>query len=224
MRGGAQEPEEPITILAAGASTLGLTLDERTQDGFRCYLGEILRWSTQLNLTALSTPEAIVRQGFLDSLVCAPLIPADAHSALDIGSGAGFPAIPLALVRPTLVMTLVEPNRRRVSFLRHVIRTLGLTRLRVDQARVDPGAPFPRPEGGFDLILARAVAPPLAIGALTFPLLRRGGVFLAQLGPETGRPEVLDDLRRLGFEIAGEAAPPPALRMGNQRVIALRRP
>jgi 16S rRNA (guanine527-N7)-methyltransferase len=224
MRGGPREPEEPITILTAGARALDLTLDEQTQDGFRRYLAEILLWSAQLNLTALSTPEAIVRQGFLDSLVCVPLIPTDAHSALDIGSGAGFPAIPLALVRPTLVMTLVEPSRRRVSFLRHVIRTLGLTRLRVDQARVDPGASFPRPEGGFDLILARAVAPPLAIGALAFPLLRSGGVFLAQLGPETGRPEVLEGLRGLGFEIAGEASPPPALRMGEHRVVALRRP
>lgn len=224
MRGGPREPGEPNAILRDGARALGIELDDRTLDAFRRYLDEILRWSAQLNLTALSTPEAVVRKGFLDSLVCASLIPPDAHTTLDIGSGAGFPALPLALVRPALAITLVEASRRRASFLRHVIRTLGLTRLRVNHARIEPGSPPLLPANGFDLILARAVAPPIAIGELVFPLLRPGGIFLAQLGPETGRPEVLAGLRGLGFEVAGEACAPPALRTGDHRVVALRRP
>jgi 16S rRNA (guanine527-N7)-methyltransferase len=224
MPGGAREPGETEAILAAGGRALGLDLDAGTLDAFRRYLEEILRWSNQLNLTALSTPEAIVREGFLDSLICASLVPADARQALDIGSGAGFPAVPLALVCPALAITLVEANRRRASFLRHVVRTLGLTRLRVDHARIEPGSPSSHPTGGLDLILARAVAPSLAMGALVFPLLRPGGIFLAQLGPETGRPEVLEGLRRLGFEMAGEACPPPSFRKTGHRVVALRHP
>jgi 16S rRNA (guanine527-N7)-methyltransferase len=216
--------DEPGAILEAGARTLGLTLDVETREGFEHYLDEIQHWSSQLNLTALSTAEAIVRKGFLDSLLCISLIPADASTMLDIGSGAGFPAIPIALVRRDLRMTLVEANRRRVSFLRHVIRRLGLARLQVEHARIEPKSPNQLPTTDYDLVLARAVAPPLVVGALVFPLLRAGGVFLAQVGPETGRPEVLEGLRGLGFQLAGEVCAPPEFKTGDHRVLALRHP
>lgn len=216
--------DEPGAILAAGAHTLGLALDAETREAFRHYLDEIQHWSSQLNLTALSTADAIVRKGFLDSLLCVSLIPPDARTMLDIGSGAGFPAIPIALVCPDLRMTLVEANRRRVSFLRHVIRRLGLTRLQVEHSRIEPKSSGLLPAADYDLILARAVAPPLVVGALVFPLLRAGGVFLAQVGPETGRPEVLVGLRGLGFQLAGEVCAPPEFRTGDHRVLALRHP
>ena len=70
-----------------------------------------------MNLTALATPVQIVQQGFLDSLACAPLLPTSSGRVIDIGSGAGFPAIPLALVKPGLEFTLVEPSRKKVTFL-----------------------------------------------------------------------------------------------------------
>jgi len=177
-----------------------------------------------MNLTALATPAQIVRQGFLDSLACAPLLPTSKGRVIDIGSGAGFPAIPLALVKPSLEFTLVEPSRKKVTFLRHVVRQLKLNLVRIRAERAETLLRESDMREAFDVALARAVAPLADVGRLVFPLLRPAGSFLAQ----TGTAEDIDDaVRRLatdGFETIGERAVPPEFGKGGRRILIFRRP
>jgi 16S rRNA (guanine527-N7)-methyltransferase len=192
---------DPDELVAAGAASLGLDLDAVALDRFRRYREELSRWSAQVNLTALRRPEDIVREGFLDSLACAAFIPPSAVRAVDVGSGAGFPAIPLAIVRPALAFTLVEATRKKATFLRHIARLLQLS-LTVVHARAEDLAGDPAHAGSYDVALARAVAPLPQQARLVRPLLRPGGVFLAQVG--AGASDVAE-AARAGFMVEREA-------------------
>jgi 16S rRNA (guanine527-N7)-methyltransferase len=217
----APTPEE---LLIEGAEALGLRLEPNQVAAFRLYRDEVARWSARINLTALRTPEDVVRGGFLDSLACWPLIPPGALQVADIGSGAGFPGLPLKLLRPDLSVTLVESSRKKATFLLHIVRCLGLASVRVVQARAEAMAANPREAEAYDLALARAVAPPPASGRLVRPLLRPGGLFLLQLGPTSLPPGAWERLLALGFDVVRELALPPALGRPGRRVVALRRP
>ena len=213
----------PDQILTQGAEALGLRLSPDHLAAFRLYREELARWSARLNLTALQTAEEVVRAGFLDSLACLPLVPPGMLQVVDVGSGAGFPALPLKLVRPDLSMTLVEASRKKATFLLHMVRRLGLVGLRVVQARAEVVARDPREAKAYDLGLARAVAAPPAAGGLVRPLLRPGGLFLVQLGADPLPPGDWDRLLAQGFEVVRELPLPPALGRPGCRVVALRR-
>jgi 16S rRNA (guanine527-N7)-methyltransferase len=214
---------DPDDLLIAGAEDLGLHLDNRAIEAFRWYRGEILRWSGHMSLTALETPQAIVQEGFLDSLLCVALVPDNATHLLDIGSGAGFPALPMALAPGARIFTLVEASRKKSTFLRHVVRTLALRHVEVINARVEELQEDQTRVGRYDVVLARAVASPADQGVLAFPFLSAQGSFLAQLGPESARPELLKPLERQGYSRAGEVISPPAWGREGIRVVAFRR-
>lgn len=214
----------PEDLLAKGASAFGLQLDLRQVQAFRLYREELARWSARTNLTALRDPEGIVREGFLDSLACLQFTLPEASRVLDIGSGAGFPAIPLKLVRPSLQVTLVEASRKKSTFLRHIVRSLALQDVRVLQCRAEDLATDPSEQGKYDFVLARAVSPLPQAAQLAAPFLRPGGLFLAQVGPSAVRPEASMCLSGEDFEVVGEFSLPPSLGRPDRRVLGLRRP
>jgi 16S rRNA (guanine527-N7)-methyltransferase len=207
----------------AGATALGIPLGEDTIAAFRVYREDLIRWSKRMNLTALATPVQIVQQGLLDSLACVPLVPKTARHIIDIGSGAGFPAVPLALVKPEIEFTLVEPSRKKVTFLRHVIRQLKLRRVQVRPSRVEALLGEPGMLEAFDAGLARAVAPLPEIGRMILPFLRPGGIFLAQTGPAEHVQAGLDDLAECGLEVIEERVVPPEFGKLGRRILALRK-
>ncbi len=176
-----------------------------------------------MNLTALATPAQVVRQGFLDSLACTPLLPEVTGRVVDIGSGAGFPAIPLALVKPGLDFTLVEPSKKKVTFLRQVIRRLKLTHLRVFPNRAEVLLGQSGMAAAFDVALARAVAPLPDVGRMVLPFLRPAGIFLAQTGPAAQADQAVNCLASFGFEIIGEMVVPPEFGKSGRRIFALRK-
>jgi len=116
----------------------------------------------------------------LNSAAIASLVPVGAR-VVDVGSGAGLPGIPLALVRPDLTVTLLEPLARRVAFLTECVRRLGLERVTVVRGRAEEG-PIRRQLGGADVVTARAVAPLDKLAGWCLPLLRPGGLLLAMKG------------------------------------------
>jgi len=213
----------PNDLLVVGARALGLQLTTSQVAAFATYLEEVTRWSARINLTALREPEDIVREGFLDSLACLPLVPPEARRALDVGSGAGFPGLPLKLARPDLSFTLVEASRKKATFLQHIVRQLGMAGVRVVQRRAEDLAADPEEAGAYDLALARAVAPPPDQGRLVRPFLRPGGLFLVQIGPGSLAPGALERLMGLGFEVVQELVPAVSLGRPGRRVLALRR-
>ena len=213
----------PDDLLISGARELGIRLGPEQIGAFRLYREEILRWSERMNITALTTPADIVREGLLDSLACLSLIPNDAQHVLDVGSGAGFPAIPLAIFRHDLKFTLIEASRKKVTFLKHIVRSLGLRHVQVWYGRAEELAGGPVPIEAYDVALARAVAPLPDQAEMVFPFLRPGGVFLAQAGSGGAVEDALERLTAVGYEAAGEFQVP--LRSGGpgHRVLAYRR-
>ncbi len=127
-------------------------VDERS-DALRLYLDELTRWGAHTNLVGSTEPDAL-RRHVEDSLAAADYLP-EGSEIVDLGSGAGFPGVPLALSRPDLRVTLVEIRERRVNFLRHVVRTLDLGQIRVERLRIEDS-----PSSLFEYVLLRAVAPP----------------------------------------------------------------
>jgi 16S rRNA (guanine527-N7)-methyltransferase len=215
---------DPDDLLSAGAEKLGVPLEQEQVLAFRAYREEILRWAARMSLTALTRPDEIVRHGFLDALACAPLIPVGARRALDLGSGAGFPAIPIAIIRSSLDFTLIEVSRKKISFLRHVVRLLALSRVHPMLGRAEEMVEHePGMADSFDLASARAVAPLAKIGALVFPFLRPGGIFLAQVGSGRETDAALAGLIGTGFKLVGELAVPAWIGAPSHEILALRK-
>ena len=151
----------------SGLSKLSLSLSPQQTDSILLYCQELQKWNKRVNLIARNTsPTDIVEKHFLDSLTLLPVIHQygleqgrggnDGVSLVDVGSGAGFPGLVLAAALPELAVTLVEPRQKRVSFLRHIIRILGLTNVQVTDQRIEPGQAWDGPECTF--ITSRAVA------------------------------------------------------------------
>jgi len=144
--------------LQAGLSRLEIALDSDAIARLHTYFLELKKWSGKVNLIAKgSGDEQIIENHFLDSLTLLPLLQGTAVHLLDVGSGAGFPGLVLKAARPSMRVTLVEPRLKRVSFLRHIARTLELGEVNVLACRVEEEALLPS-DGDFTHITSRAVA------------------------------------------------------------------
>jgi len=113
-------------LLQEGASLLGLRFDEKQLAQFELYQNELIRWNAKTNLISAKTVGDITVRHFLDSLTAARYIANENSRLLDIGCGAGFPGIPLKIALPSLKLYLLETNRKKISFLKHILRLLNL--------------------------------------------------------------------------------------------------
>lgn len=138
------------------AHTLGIGLSTSQIHLLGIYLDELCEWNKKINLTGLSSRLRIVRELLLDSLIPLPFLPEEGR-LLDIGSGAGFPGIPLKICRPRLKTHFVEANSRKVSFLKQVIRLTGLRKIEVIKGRIEDGEGVLCPQG-YHIVTARALA------------------------------------------------------------------
>ena len=174
--------------LGASLEALGLPRDDllRQLDLYRSLL---IEWNRRQNLTAITDPAEIDRRLFLDAVRMLPLLNDQlagqtSPHLVDIGSGAGFPALPLKMARPTLQTTLIEATGKKVRFLCHVIDELGLTGIRAIHGRAEDLGHDPVHRGAYDIATARAVASLPALLELSFPLLKVGGQALFPKGPD----------------------------------------
>lgn len=147
--------------LARGAAQLGVALDESQQSRLLRLSAELLRWNKAYNLTAITDPAAVLTHHLLDSLAVAPEV--SGTTVADVGTGAGFPGLPLAIAQPQRRFTLIDAVDKKLRFIDHVARELGLTNVRTLHARVEtlqPGTPGAGGiEAAFDCVIARAFAP-----------------------------------------------------------------
>ncbi len=172
---------ESKDLLVNGAKTFGIHLDEKTVEAFEIYLKELVKWNQKINLTAIRSERGIVLKHFLDSLSVDPYLPKHS-SILDIGSGAGFPGIPLKIVRPTFKISLIDSVRKKVDFQRHIIRRLGLKGTEAIHGRVQDRGVLDRLGGRFDITLSRAFSDLRTFLALSLPFLKEGGTAIAMRG------------------------------------------
>ena len=165
------------SLLREGAAIINVSLTDEQIDCFGLYLRELQEWNEHINLTAIKSLKDIIVKHFLDSLTVLEYLPCAGRLA-DLGSGGGFPGIPIKVVRPSFEVTLVESVRKKVSFLRHVIRVLNLQGIEVYHGRAEA---LPS-TGGFDCIVSRAFADLGKFFTIGAPLVKNGGTLVAMKG------------------------------------------
>jgi 16S rRNA (guanine527-N7)-methyltransferase len=168
-------------LLVEGAEAFGVRLNEKQLEAFDLYSRELLKWNQKINLTAIRSEKGIVLKHFVDSLSAFPYLSKTA-SLLDIGSGAGFPGIPLRIVQPSLEVTLIDSVRKKVDFQRHIIRTLGLKGTEAIHGRIQDKEILRSMAGRFDTVISRAFSDLQTLLLLAFPFLKKGGILLAMKG------------------------------------------
>jgi 16S rRNA (guanine527-N7)-methyltransferase len=161
---------------------------------FEQYLGALKEWNRVVRLVSSDDIDSIVWLHFYDSLSAYPFVK-DARSLLDIGSGAGFPGVPLKIALPNLPLDLVESHRRKAHFLKHLVRHLGLQGVVVNRCRMGSG----RTQGVFHTVVARAVAGPAVWLSWAVDLLEEGGQIILMVGPSMDFDELCGLLRSLGL-------------------------
>jgi 16S rRNA (guanine527-N7)-methyltransferase len=158
-----------------GLHRLGLELSQQQLGQFLRYREELLDWNTRINLTAITDPEEVQLKHFLDSLSLLMAYDVPNARLLDIGAGAGFPGIPLKIVRPQWQVLLLEATGKKVLFLQHIIETLHLKNVVAVQGRAEELARISEYRASFDSVTARAVASLPTLLEYAAPFCRVGG-------------------------------------------------
>ncbi len=174
-------------LLKEALDRLGLKVKSRQIDKFSIYLTLLKQWNKKFNLTAITSNDEIVIKHFVDSLACFLGIPEslcfEGCALMDIGSGAGFPGIPLKIYNPDFKLVLLEASGKKANFLRNVCCELGLEGYEVLTGRAEEYGRESRHRGKYELVVARAVAKLSVLVEYALPFLKRGGMFVAQKGP-----------------------------------------
>lgn len=169
---------------------LTFSLVDHHIEAFKLYAAELTDWNSRHNLTAITDPQGIEVRHFLDSLTC--LLALDfqyGNRIVDIGSGAGFPGLPLRIVRPQIHLTIIEATGKKVDFCKHMVKILHLDNVEVIHARAEEIAQVADHRGQYDWALARAVASLQVLVEYLLPFIRVGGQAIAQKG-ETAHAEI----------------------------------
>lgn len=225
-------PGESLATLLTEAGRLGIDLDDRARDRFARYLDLILEWNERAGLTSLTDPDEIQRRHLAESLSLlaalrtAGILPAGSTLRIaDLGSGGGFPGVPLAIAEPGLDLVLVESHGRRAVFLQAVIDALALDHVRVAAMRAEDAGRGPMLRATFDVVTARALAPLPVLIEYALPLLRDGGLLVAPKGSRAGDELAASTnaLAALGGDLRETLDLPLPEGVPPQRVIVVRR-
>ncbi len=163
-------------LLISGLQQLGLSVNPQAVEKLLQFSDLLLEKNKVMNLTAVTDPKEVVTRHFLDCAVLAPHIGAG-QTVLDVGTGAGFPGIPLAILCPGTQFTLLDAQRKRIDFLKEVVEELSLSNVMPVHARAEEFAALHR--ASFDLAVSRAVADLRVLVELTLPMVKKGGAFYA---------------------------------------------
>lgn len=169
-------------LLAATCAAWGQPLSDDQLAQFRIYADELAAWNAHTNLTAIGDREGVYVRHFLDSLALAPHLGPAPDALIDLGTGAGFPGLPLKLLRPELKLTLVDSVGKKTAFLAHLVAHLGLREVRVVTGRAEELGRDPAERERYGVVTARAVADLRVLAEYGLPLLRVGGRLLAPKG------------------------------------------
>lgn len=194
-------PASGMELLRDGARALGLRLTSEHVRAFQTYYHELGIWNRKFNLTTVTQYEEVQVRHFLDSLTCLLALPvAGAARAdglpdvvplstgerpllcIDVGTGAGFPGLPLKIMRPALQMTLLDSSRKKIAFLEHLVQCLDLKGVELLWTRAEEAGQDAHQRERYDVVLARAVADLAVLVEYCLPLCRKGGCVIAQKG------------------------------------------
>lgn len=169
-------------LLISEAKKLGVDLGDYGADRFDTYAERLVRWNEHVNLTAITEPYDIVIKHFIDSLyICKFVRFKQGESLVDIGTGAGFPGLPLLIANPDLEVNLVDSSGKRIGFIKDVLSNTGLVARRTHERAEDLGKKSDFREK-YDYATARAVAPLNVLCEYCLPLVKVGGLFVSLKG------------------------------------------
>lgn len=211
---GTRETDRITPMLAQGAASLGIALGPDQLGRLLGFLDLLQRWNRAYNLTAVRDPVAMVSHHLLDSLAVAPYL--WGASVLDLGTGAGLPGLPLAVVEPSRRFWLLDSNGKKVRFVRQAVLDLGIPNAEPVQSRIESY----RPGRKFSTIVTRAVASIADLHAQTVPLLASPGVLLVMKGRYPG--DELSHPALAGLDLAVRALRVPLLD-GERHLIEIHR-
>lgn len=184
----------PLSLLSDHAAVLGISLSREHMEKFGVYLRELKAWNKKFNLTAIQEDRDIVIKHFLDSLTPLKFIK-PGSTVLDIGSGAGFPGIPLKIVEPSLKVTLIDSVNKKVTFMKHIISELGLTDIEALHTRAEELAKTR--EDTYDVVISRALTSLSDFIKLGEPFLKPEGLLIAMKGSKADE-EVKEAAKMMG--------------------------
>ena len=169
-------------ILRSGFEELKLPFSDEMYNRFRIYYDYLTEQNTVMNLTAITGEEETARLHFLDCAALSSIYDFTGASVIDIGTGAGFPGIPLKIVKPDISLTLLDSHKKRISFLTEICQKLSFSDVNCISERAEEVAP--EIGGSFDIAVSRAVARLNILCELCLPFVHVGGVFIAMKGPD----------------------------------------
>lgn len=171
------------SVLVSMAAENGLAVSPKQAQQFQAYFELLVEWNAKINLTAITEPDAVAEKHFLDSILILKHweFPQGAK-VIDVGTGAGFPGVPLKIMRPDLDLTLLDGLNKRIVFLRELLKTLGLVAETV-HGRAEELGREEKYRLSFDFATARAVARMPVLCEYCLPFVKQGGVFAAMKGP-----------------------------------------
>ncbi len=194
--------------LKKGCEKIKLDITQEQISLMAAHAVELIAWNKKINLTSIVEPLAMAEKHFIDALAVHPFLGQE-KMIMDMGTGGGFPSIPLKIFNPDLEFVLVDSSRKKVSFLKHVIRTLGLKNIKALHSRVEDLAKDDTHAGAYDAVISRAFAGLEKFVGFSLPLLKSEGIIYALKGkhaPDEITPElrsqfeIRTDLYQLPFE------------------------
>lgn len=174
--------EKWVEIIIEGAAQMGLTVSRLQALQFARHGQLLMQWNRKINLTSITDPIQVAVKHYLDAIAPLNHIPAEGR-LLDIGTGGGFPGIPLKIMRPSQTMTLIDSVRKKINFVKHVLRRLGLDRIEALHARAEGLWANGAHAQKYAMIVSRALADLNAVAQMAAPLLADQGCIVAYHGP-----------------------------------------
>lgn len=175
------QKQEWIQQIQNEANELHISLSEEQTEKFFNYMQLLLEWNEKINLTAITEPKEILQKHFIDSLTIYPYL-TEKSTIIDVGTGAGFPGIPLKIVNPNHTVVLLDALNKRLNFLQEVIKQLELKEIKTIHARAEEGAKNKQYREMFDIAISRAVAPLNVLVEYVLPFVKIGGRCIAMKG------------------------------------------
>lgn len=177
------EKEEFFKIIEEYSSKIKVKLNDKQKEQFYKYMNLLIEWNEKINLTAITEPKEIILKHFIDSITINKYIKEDSYVA-DIGTGAGFPGIPLKIIREDINVVLVDSLNKRIKFLDEVINQLQLSKIKTIHSRAEEFGQNKEYREKFDIVTSRAVANLSTLSEYLIPLTKVGGSCLCMKGPD----------------------------------------
>lgn len=191
-------------LMAKSAEEVGLQLSKQQYEKFIIYMKLLQEWNEKINLTAIVNDEDVIKKHFIDSIKAFKRNEfKTAGNLIDVGTGAGFPGIPIAIMKDDIKVTLLDSLNKRINFLNTVINKIGISNVTTIHSRAEDGARDVKLRERFDIATSRAVANMSVLSELCLPYVKNGGSFIALKGPSVDQEieESINAIKILGGKL-----------------------